>query len=78
MPHSVFLFISYALNWFTLFGDCMAKQLPSSEGVISLDTDKREIIAASYGYDSDGRYTVNKAYSVEGKFLRIVGDKERE
>lgn len=55
-----------------------AKQLPSSEGVISLDTDKREIIAASYGYDSDGRYTVNKAYSVEGKFLRIVGDKERE
>ena len=56
----------------------MAKQLPSSEGVISLDTDKREIIAASYGYDSDGRYTVNIAYSVEGKFLRIVGDKERE
>ena len=32
----------------------------------------------TYGYDSDGRYTVNKAYSVEGKFLRIVGDKERE
>ena len=55
-----------------------AKQLPSSEGVISLDSDKKEIIAASYGYDSDGRYTVNKAYSVEGKFLRIVGDKERE
>jgi hypothetical protein len=55
-----------------------AKQLPSSESVISLDTDKKEIIAASYGYDSDGRYTVNKAYSVEGKFLRIVGDKERE
>ena len=55
-----------------------AKQLPSSEGVISFDSDKREIIAASYGYDSDGRYTVNKAYSVEGKFLRIVGDKERE
>ena len=47
-------------------------------GVISLDTDKKEIIAASYGYDSDGRYTVDKAYSVEGKFLRIVGDKERE
>ena len=55
-----------------------AKQLPSSEGVISFDSDKREIIAASYGYDLDGRYTVNKAYSVEGKFLRIVGDKERE
>ena len=55
-----------------------AKQLPSSEGVISLDSDKKEIIAASYGYDSDGRYSVKKAYSLEGKFLRIVGDKERE
>ena len=55
-----------------------AKQLPSSEGVISLDSDKQEIIAASYGYDSDGRYSIKKAYSLEGKFLRIVGDKERE
>ena len=55
-----------------------AKQLPSSEGVVSLDLDKKEIIAASYGSDSDGRYSVKKAYSVEGKFLRIVGDKERE
>ena len=55
-----------------------AKQLPSSEGVISFDSDKKEIIAASYGYDSDGRYSVKKAYSLEGKFLRIVGDRERE
>ena len=55
-----------------------AKQLPSSEGVINLDPAKKEIIAASYGYDSDGRYSVKKAYSAEGKFLRIVGNKERE
>jgi hypothetical protein len=55
-----------------------AKQLPSSEGVIGVDLDKKEIIASSYGYDSDGRYSVKKAYSAEGKFLRIVGNKERE
>ena len=54
-----------------------AKQLPSTEGVVNLDWEKKEIIAASYGYDDDGRYTVNKAYSVDGKFLRR-GEKERE
>ena len=35
-------------------------------------------VAASYGYDDDGRYTVNKAYSLDGKFFRMVGGKERE
>ena len=55
-----------------------AKQLPSTEGVVSLDWEKKEIIAASYGYDDDGRYSVKKAYSVDGKFLRREGDKERE
>ncbi len=55
-----------------------AIQLPSTEGVVSLDWEKKEIIAASYGYDDDGRYTVNKAYSLAGKFLRMVGGKERE
>ena len=55
-----------------------AKQLPSTEGVVNLDWEKKEIIAASYGYDDDGRYSDNKAYSVDGKFLRRVGDKERE
>jgi len=55
-----------------------AKQLPSSEGVISLDCEKKEIIAASYGYDDEGRYSLKKAYSLDGKFLRIVGGKERE
>lgn len=55
-----------------------AKQLPSTEGVVSLDWEKKEIIAASYGYDDDGRYSVKKAYSVDGKFLRRVGEKERE
>jgi len=55
-----------------------AIQLPSTEGVVSLDWEKKEIIAASYGYDDDGRYSVKKAYSLEGKFLRRVGEKERE
>ena len=55
-----------------------AIQLPSTEGVVSLDWEKKEIIAASYGYDDDGRYSVNKAYSLDGKFLRRVGEKERE
>ena len=55
-----------------------AIQLPSTEGVVSLDWEKKEIIAASYGYDDDGRYSVNKAYSLDGKFLRMVGGKERE
>ena len=55
-----------------------AIQLPSTEGVVSLDWEKKEIIAASYVYDDDGRYSVNKAYSLEGKFLREIGGKERE
>ena len=55
-----------------------AKQLPSSEGVVSLDWKNKEIVAASYGYDTDGRYSVKKAYSLDGKFLRMVGEKERE
>jgi len=55
-----------------------AIQLPSTEGVVNLDWEKKEIIAASYGYDNDGRYSVNKAYSLDGKFLRRVGEKERE
>ena len=55
-----------------------AIQLPSTEGVVSLDLEKKEIIAASYGYDDDGRYSVNKAYSLDGKFLRKVGGKVRE
>ena len=55
-----------------------AKQLPSSEGVLSLDWENKEIIAASYGYDDEGRYSLKKAYSLDGCFLRIVGEKERE
>ena len=55
-----------------------ARQLPSTEGVVSLEWKNKEIIAASYGYDDDGRYSVNKAYSLDGKFLRRVGEKERE
>ena len=56
-----------------------AIQLPSTEGVQNIDLDKGEIIVASYGYYSEGgRYTVNKAYSLDGKFLRQVGDPQPE
>lgn len=55
-----------------------ARQLPSSEGVTNLDWEKKEIIAASYGYDADGRYSVKKVYSLDGKYLRMEGEKERE
>lgn len=56
-----------------------AIQLPSTEGVQDIDMDEGEIIAASYGYYPEGgRYTVNKAYSLDGKFLRQVGDPQPE
>ena len=56
-----------------------AIQLPSTEGVQEIDMDKGEIIAASYGYYPEGgRYTVNKAYSLEGKFLRQTSDPQPE
>ena len=32
----------------------------------------------AYGYDEGGRYSVKKVYSIDGKFLRMLGDKERE
>ena len=56
-----------------------AIQLPSTEGVQEIDMDKGEIIAASYGYYPEGgRYTVNKAYSLEGKFLRQTSEPVQE
>ena len=55
-----------------------ARQLPSTEGIMKLDWEYKEIIASSYGYDDEGRYSVQKAYSLDGTFLRQVGDKERE
>ena len=55
-----------------------ARQLPSTEGIMKLDWERKEIIASSYGYDDEGRYSVQKAYSLDGTFLRQVGDKERE
>lgn len=58
-----------------------AKQYPSTEGVQSIDLDKGEVILASYGYypaPDYGRYTVNNAYTIDGKFLRQVGEPETE
>ena len=47
-----------------------AKQLPSSEGIVNLDWERKEITAASYGYNDNGRYSFNRVYSLDGKFLR--------
>lgn len=58
-----------------------AIQLPSTEGVQEINMDKGEVIAASYGYypaPDYGRYTVNKAYSLDGKFLRQTSEPEPE
>lgn len=58
-----------------------AIQLPSTEGVQSVDMDKGEVIAASYGYypaPDYGRYTLTKAYSLDGKFLRQASEPEPE
>jgi len=57
------------------------KQFPSTEGVQEINLDKGEVILASYGYfpaPDYGRYTVNKAYSLEGKFLRQTSEPEAE
>lgn len=56
-----------------------AKQLPSTEGVQDLDWKKGEVIVASYGYYPEGgRYTYNKAYSLDGKYLRQTSEPEVE
>ena len=54
-------------------------QLPGTEGVQDINQDKGEIILASYGYyEEGGRYTYQKAYSLDGKFLRQTSDPEPE
>lgn len=56
-----------------------AMQLPGTEGVQNIDLDKGEVILASYGYyEEGGRYTYQKAYSLDGKFLRQTSDPEPE
>jgi hypothetical protein len=56
-----------------------AKQFPSTEGVQELNWDRGEIILASYGYyPQGGRYTCTKAYSPDGKFLRVTSENEPE
>ena len=71
-----------ARNEWTYIIDTDAKtaiQLPSTEGVESLDWEKKEIIVASYGYHPEGgRYSFLSAYDNNGKFLRMVGDKSDE
>ena len=54
-------------------------QLPGTEGVQDINQDKGEIILASYGYyEEGGRYKYQKAYSLDGKFLRQTSDPEPE
>ena len=55
-----------------------AKQLPSTEGVVDRNWEKKEITVASYGYDDNGRYSFKRVYSLDGKFLRRTGEIERE
>ena len=55
-----------------------AKQFPSTEGVVNLDWEKKEIILSAYGYDDDGRYAFISAYDLDGKYLRTIEDKIRE
>lgn len=56
-----------------------ARQMPTTEGVVERDWEKKEIIAASYGYyDEGGRYTYSCAYSTDGKFLRVASEKVHE
>ena len=56
-----------------------AMQLPGTEGVQDINLDKGEIILASYGYYHEGgRYTYQKAYSLDGKYLRQTSDPEPE
>lgn len=56
-----------------------AMQLPGTEGVQDINIDKGEIILASYGYyEEGGRYTYQKAYSLDGKYLRQTSDPEPE
>ena len=71
-----------ARNEWTYIIDTDAKtaiQLPSTEGVESLDWEKKEIIVSSYGYHPEGgRYSFLSAYDNNGKFLRMVDDKSDE
>ena len=55
-----------------------AKQFPSTEGVVDTNWDKKEITLGFYGYDDEGRYSYKKVFSINGKFLRTTGGKERE
>lgn len=56
-----------------------AMQFPGTEGVQDINLDKGEIILASYGYyEEGGRYTYQKAYSLDGKYLRQTSDPEPE
>lgn len=54
------------------------KQLPSTEGVQDLNWSAKEIIVGSYGYDDHGRYSFQRVYNIDGKFLRRSGEIERE
>lgn len=51
--------------------------LPSLEGVMSIDEENNEIVVSTYSFDDEGRYTYDKVFSTEGKFLRFVGGKAR-
>lgn len=56
----------------------IVRQFPSTEGVVSIDYDKGELILSSYAYDDEGRYSYLNAYTPAGQFLRNVAEKVQE
>ena len=54
-----------------------AIQLPTSEGVVKIDRDKNEITLSAYGYDTEGRYSFQKVFDSNGKFLRRIAGRDR-
>ena len=46
-----------------------AIQLPTNEGLVAIDPEKREVHMSNYLYHPDGgRYSVERVYTIDGRF----------
>ena len=57
--------------------DVKAIQFPSTEGFISFDVPGKKIHLGAYRYHEEGgRYSVEKVYTIDGKFVseKVLGD----
>ena len=54
-----------------------AIQLPSTEGVADINHDTGLLTLGFYGYDDEGRYSYQKVFTVDGKFVRQLPGKSR-